>query len=356
MSKLWFRTRTAEGKSLLNEVDFSTFAITEPTVIYLSGFLTTNNQPGFIAGAIKRLEEMLTHRAAEQARPARIYAWSHSSLANLFNIAAYNGMPDTRTSKAGMIFARNILLPLVAGDIKDLPSGRISATPLDIDTARQNLRHLTMLTYSAGTVTVQESFNAARKMMAHIGMKDETIRDLLGEIVVISTGNVSRATKESNRFTTIYLVASNDIVVRAKNALWAPLRTLFSKLMREHPKELQAEKISPTSLLVSARIDHSEWEWRLGPEGATWKAKINRLLPAWTFINSNHELPYYITHDEKLTPFANIALYSLTNAIGRDRKLGVEDLIAPPAGRPGAEASYYAGKMTAALARAPKQG
>ncbi len=354
MSKLWFRTRTAEGQSQLNEVDFKNFAITEPTVIYLSGFLTTNKQPGFIAGAIKRLEEMLTHRSPTHARPAKIYSWSHSSLANLFNMAAYNGLPQSRTSKAGMIFARNVLLPLVAGNIQDLKGGRISATPLDVDTARKNLRNLTMLTYSAGTVTVQESFNAARKLMTQIGMKDDVIRDLLGEVVVISTGNVSRATKEKNRFTTIYLVASNDIIVRAKNALWAPLRTLASKLLMEHPDELRAEKVSPTSLLVTARIDNSEWEWRLGPEGKSWKAKINRLLPAWTFINSNHELPYYITHDEKLTPFANIALYSLTNAIGRERKLSVEELIAPPAGRPDAEAALYTSKIAAARARAPK--
>lgn len=354
MSKLWFRTRNSDGQSQVNEVDFSTFRITEPTVIYLSGFLTTNNQPGFIAGAIKRLEEMLTHRSAEHAKPAKIYAWSHSSLANLFNIAAYNGMPNSRTSKAGAIFARNVLLPLVAGDIKDLKGGRLSATPLDMDTARQNLRNLTMMTYSAGTVTVQESFNAARKMMTQIGMKDDVIRDLLGEVVVISTGNVSRATKEKNRFTTLYLVASNDIIVRAKNALWAPLRTLFSKLLMEHPDHLRAEKVSPTSMLITARIDNSDWEWRLGPEGKTWKAKINRLLPAWTFINSNHELPYYITHDEKLTPFANIALYSLTNAIGRTRKLDVEELMAPPVGRPQAEAAYYKGKIAAARACAPK--
>lgn len=354
MSKLWFRTRDADNKSVLNEVDFKNFRITEPTVIYLSGFLTTNNQPGFIAGAIKRLEEMLTHRTPDVATPAKIYAWSHSSLANLFNMAAYNGMPQSRSSKAGMIFARNVLLPLVADNIVDGKRGRVTATPIDIETARQNLRNVTLMTYSAGTVTVQESFNAARKLMTQIGMKDDLIRDLLGEIVVISTGNVSRATKEKNRFTTIYLVASNDIVVRAKNALWAPLRTLASKLLLEHPSELRAEKVSPSSLLVTARIDNSDWEWRLGPEGKTWKAKINRLLPAWTFINSNHELPYYITHDEKLTPFANIALYGLTNAIGRTRKLGVEDLIAPPANRPESEAGFYRGKIAAARARAPK--
>ncbi len=354
MSKLWFRTRTAQGASQLNEVDLSTFTVTEPTVIYLSGFLTTNAQPGFIAGAIKRLEEMLGHRTPDEARPAKIYAWSHSSLANLFNMAAYNGMPATRSSKAGMIFARNVLLPLVARDITDHAHGRISATPLDHDTARTNLRNLTLLTYSAGTVTAQESFNAAHKLMRQTGMDDATIRDLLGEVVVISTGNVSRATKEKNRFTTIYLVASNDIVVRAKNALWAPLRTLASKVMRQHPDALRAEKIGDAALLVTARIDNAQWEWRLGPEGKTWRAKINRLLPAWTFINSNHELPYYITHDEKLTPFANIALYSLTNAIGRTRKLSVEDVIAPPASRPDAEAAPYRAKIAAARARAPR--
>ncbi len=351
MSKLWYRTRDEKGASQLHEVDFNDFRVDSPTVIYLSGFLTTNKQQGFIAGALKRLEEMLGHRATEVAHDAKVYAWSHSNLGNLFNMVAYNGFPTRAASGAAYTFARHVILPLVAENLKG-QGGQIKGQPLDIKTARQNLRNLTLMTYSAGTVTVQESFNAARKMMHKIGMEESVIRDLLGEIVVLSTGNVSRPSKEKNRFTTVYLVASNDIVVRMKNALWAPLRTLLSKLIADHPDALRAEKISPTSLLVTAKIGHANWEWRLGDGGKTFKSQIKRLLPVWTFINSNHELPYYITHDERLSPFANVALYGLTNAVGRTEKLDVEALIAPPATRPAAEAKAYKQKMAAARARA----
>jgi hypothetical protein len=353
MSKLWYRTRGEDGASRLHEVNFSDFRVAGPTVIYLSGFLTTNGQPGFIAGALKRLEEMLGHRAPAVAHDATLYAWSHSSLANLFNMAAYNGFPSRAASRAGHVFARNLIMPLVAENL-GWQGGRPKGRPLPADVIRQNLRHLTLLTYSAGTVTVQESFNAAHKMMRQIGMKDAEIRDLLGEVVVISTGNVSRPSKEKNRFTTLYLVASNDIVVRVKNALWAPLRTLLSKMMFDHPDALRAEKLSPASLLVTARVGHSDWEWRLDAGGKSFKSQIKRLMPAWTLVNSNHELPYYITHDEKLSPFANIALYGLTNAVGRTQKLDIERLVAAPATRPAAEAAAYTAKMAVARRMAPR--
>lgn len=350
MSKLWYRTKDDTG-SQLHEVNYADFRIDGPTVIYLSGFLTTNSQPGFIAGALKRMEEMLALRADAAGRAAKLYAWSHSSLANVFNIVAYSALPQRRASNAGVVFARNVLLPLVAADITDIKTGKITGTPLDVETARKNLRNLTLLTYSAGTVTIQESFNAARRMMMQIGMKDALIRDLLSEVVVVSTGNVSRATKEKNRFTTVYLVASNDVIIRAKNALWAPVRTMVSKILREHPPELRAERLSPSSLMISASIRNSEYEWRLDPQKGSWKTPIRKLLPAWTFINSNHELPFYVTHDENLTPFANIALYSLTNAIGRTKKMDVDELIAPPAARPADEAAFYSEKIKAAKLR-----
>lgn len=353
MSKLWYRTRDTQGQSQLHEVDFNDFRIDSPTVIYLSGFLTTNRQQGFIAGALKRLEEMLGHRAADVAHDAKIYAWSHSNLGNLFNLAAYSSLPQHAASGAAQRFARHVILPLVAENLQG-QGGALKGQPLDIETARRNLRNLTLLTYSAGTVTVQESFNAARRQMRQLGMDRSVIRDLLGEVVVISTGNVSRPTHEKNRFTTVYLVASNDLIIRMKNALWAPIRTLVSKLLWDHPDELRAEKLSPSSLLVTAKIGHSDFEWRLGPGGKTFQSQIKRLLPAWTFANSNHELPYYITHDDRLSPFANIALYGLTNAVGRTEKLDVEKLIAAPATRPAAEARAYTRKIAGARAFAPR--
>ena len=350
MSKLWYRTRSDEGRSKLHEVDLSAFRVTEPTVIYLSGFLTTNKQPGFIAGALKRLEEMLDHRAPENSRPARLYSWSHSSLGNLFNMVAYNGFPKRAYSKAGTVFAQGVLLPLVAKDATFDKKGRLTgATPLPEEEARKNLRNLTLLTYSAGTVTVQESFNAILKMMKKSGYAEAKARDILREVVLISTGNVSRPSKEGNRFTTLYLVASNDIVVRGKNILWAPLKTTLSNIFRRHSEKLRVERLSETSLFVSARLNKEEFEWRKRKD-VTWLDKINPLLPAWTMINSNHELPYYITHDDKISPFANIALYSLTNAVGREKTADISDIIAPPPATPTDAVTFYTQKMEKAAA------
>lgn len=350
MSKLWYRTRNDDGKSQLHEVDLSAFRIDAPTVIYLSGFLTTNNQPGFIAGALKRLEELLTHRAPVDDVPVKLYSWSHSSLANLFNMAAYNGFPNSKSSDAGHTFAAGVILPLVCADFARDDKGRASGSPLPAEDAKRNLRNITLLTYSAGTVTAQEIFNASLKMMKQCGYAEGLAREVLREVVLVSTGNVSRPSKEKDRFTTVYLVATNDIVVRGKNALWAPFRTLASKTFAVHRDELQAERLCQTSLFVTARLNKEEWEWRKNRD-VKWLDKINPLLPAWTMVNSNHELPYYITHDEQLSPFANIALYTLTNAIQRDATPDVYALIQPPKGAEPDEAAFYKDKIKKACVK-----
>ena len=62
MGKLWNRTLGAEGKAQLNEVDLTSVAIDSPTIVYLSGFLTNNNQPGYVAGGIKKRSGLFGER------------------------------------------------------------------------------------------------------------------------------------------------------------------------------------------------------------------------------------------------------------------------------------------------------
>ena len=59
MAKLWKRTHDAAENSQMQEVDMSALVISSPTVIHLTGYLTTDRCNGFIAGGIKSLEELL---------------------------------------------------------------------------------------------------------------------------------------------------------------------------------------------------------------------------------------------------------------------------------------------------------
>src|SRR5690606_34224624 len=134
-------------------------------------------QPGYIAGALKRLEEMMQNRpghdmvAAAEAqpvamgangstpapaavnivrnadKPVELYAWSHSSLANIFNMAAYNIMPGSRASQPAQNLARGVIMPLVAKDFALDDNGQITGTPLPPEEAKKNLRNVTFFAY-----------------------------------------------------------------------------------------------------------------------------------------------------------------------------------------------------------------
>jgi len=378
MAKLWQRSRDANGKSQLREISLTDLRIEKPSVIFLSGYFTTDSQPGYIAGALKRLEEMMQNRpghdmvAAAEAqpvamgangstpapaavnivrnadKPVELYAWSHSSLANIFNMAAYNIMPGSRASQPAQNLARGVIMPLVAKDFALDDNGQITGTPLPPEEAKKNLRNVTFFAYSAGTILAQECFNASMKMMQKIGYTADQARDVLHEVALVSTGNVSRPTKEKDRFTTLYLVASNDRIIRAKNRIWRPLKTLFARFARN----LNIKALSATSAFISAAVTRQKWEWRMR-DGKTWKEKIKPLIPSWTMIKSYHELPHYITHDENLSQFAKIVQYSLTNAINRAEGDGTRltpmQMLAPPDGISAAEMASYNQKIAKAI-------
>lgn len=382
MAKLWQRTRDASGKSQLHDISLTDLRIEKPSVIFLSGYFTTDDQPGYIAGALKRLEEMMHNRpgyddlpandaAPEQSplamgadgstptpaearrirnadKPVDLYTWSHTSLANIFNMAAYNVMPGSRASQPAQNLAQAVIMPLVAKDFGFDGNGQMTGTPLPADEAKKNLRNITFFAYSAGTIVAQECFNASMKMMQKIGYTKDQARDVLHEVALVSTGNVSRPTKEKDRFTTLYLVASNDRIIRAKNRIWRPLKTLFARFARN----LNIKALSATSAFISAAVTREKFEWRMR-DGKTWKEKIKPLIPSWTMIKSYHELPHYITHDENLSQFAKIVQYSLTNAINRaegdGKTITPMQMLAPPNGVAAEEVASYNQKIAKAI-------
>lgn len=335
MGKLWQRSQDENGKSKLDQVDLDSLRITKPTVVYISGFMTTDKQPGFIAGGLKRMEELLGHRADSDAHPVELLAWSHSSLANIFNLAAYNLTPATRLSKAGHDLARGLIMPQVTN---------AAGEKLPLDEAAKNLRNITLFGYSAGTIAAQECFNAAMHRMKKIGYSDTEARGLMKEVVLISTGNISRPSQEKDRYTTVCLAASNDRIIAAKNRLWQPLKTMFARFARK----LNVKPLSDSSLFISAAVKKEDFEERIA-DGKTWRARIKPLIPAWMIMKSHHELPHYITHDENLSQFARIVLFSMTNAITRTARIAPLDLIQPPKGTSEEIATPYRERIKGAM-------
>ncbi|MBI1216809.1 MAG: hypothetical protein GC185_13465 [Alphaproteobacteria bacterium] len=336
MGKLWSRKKDDAGKAQLVEADLSALTVTRPTVIYVSGFLTNNNRPGFIAGGIKQTEALLEGRLNDGGSPD-VYAWSHTSLANLFNLAAYNMFPGRRASKAGYELGAGVLMPLVAKDFTRDKKGKVSGTPLPPEEARAKLRNVTFFGYSAGSIVAQETFNATLKMMKGIGYDEKDARGLLKEVALLSVGTISRPSKEVDRFSTVYLVASNDRINRMKNWIWGTmgtaLRTVFTRYgWKKDKKELSVRPLSKSSLFLSAAVRPTLYEWKYDEDGQRKEKKwFQPLYPKWLLRRSYHELPHYITTDDNNNPFSRIALYTLTNAVNRTSTPDPAELVKPPA-------------------------
>jgi hypothetical protein len=336
MGKLWNRQPDENGKAQLREAKLAGLSITRPTVIYLSGFLTNNNQPGFIAGGIKKTQELLQGTMEDGGTPD-VYAWSHTSLANLFNLAAYNMFPGRRASQAGYDLGAAVLMPLVAQDFKRDEKGNVSGTPLPADEARARLRNVTFFGYSAGSIVAQETFNATLKMMRQIGYAEKDARAVLKDVVLLSVGTISRPSKETDRFTTVYIVASNDRVNRMKNWIWGTmgtaLRTLFTRYgWKKDKKDLTVRPLSKSSLFISAAVRPTLYEWHYDDKGARKEKKwFQPLYPKWLLRRSYHELPHYVTTDDNNNPFSRIALYTLANAVNRTQTTDPQELVKPPA-------------------------
>lgn len=345
MAKLWQRTRDENDQSRLIEQNARQTRLDRPSVVFLTGAFTLDFFPEPIAGALKRLEELMDHRPGNQ-QPAELYAWSHTSLATMFNFAAYNIFPKRSASRAAHKLASATLMPLVADDFSvDRKWRNPKGTPLPLEQVKKNLRNVTFFGYSAGTIVGQECFNATLKMMKKIGYTEEDARAALNEVVLISAGNVSRPAYEKNRFTTLYLAASNDKIIRAKHYIWQPLKALFAR----YTKELTIQRLSATSAFISAAVTRQKWEWRKSKGKPPVRKKFRLMFRPLPFFRSYHELPHYITHDENLSPFARIVISALTHATGRTEKLDPLKMLEAPPGCEQAEALAYNAKIQQAL-------
>ena len=331
----------------MREVDLSNFHVDRPSLIFLNGFFTTDNAPEYVRASLRTMEELMANRPAGSP-PVDVYSWSHSGLKDFFNVAAYTVRPGSRACPAVRRLAEGLIMPLVAKDFKIGKDGKPSGTPLPLDEAKKRLRNITFFGYSAGCVTAQECFNASLKMMKQIGYGEKDARAALNEVVYVGVGTMSRPGKEKDRFTTVFLEATNDKIVRFKNRFWAPLRAVFAHFA----KGIKIEKLGDHAAIVSAPVARRHFETKFR-DGRTVKEKIRSLLPKWTLIKSYHELPRYMTQDEDLSPFAKMVQYGLANAVARTGPVDPVSLLAPPPGTDEKVAAAYREKMSKAH-RKPK--
>ncbi len=332
--KLWHRVPDETGKAQLKEIDPAQVTIERPTIVYLSGFLTNNNRPGYVSGSIKRIEELLKSAPEGTVKPD-IYAWSHKGLSNLFNLAIYDTFPGSRSSEAGYILSASILMPLVAEEFKRMPDGSVMGKPRPMDEAAKRLRNVTFFGYSAGSIVAQETFNATMKMMKAVGYSEKDARKLMKEVVLVAAGVISRPTKETDRYTTVYMAASNDRINRFKNFAWGAIgtlrRTFFtSYTLRKNKKDLSVRPLSAATVFISAAARASLYEFKTDENGERVKKPLDTLYPAWTQRRSYHELPHYVTTDDKNNDFSRIALYAVTNALNRTGTPETLALLNPP--------------------------
>lgn len=350
MAKLWRRPREDEDKTnQIHEVDLPALRVDRPSIIFLNGFFTQDHTPQYIRASIRNMEELMANRPGEKT-PVEVYAWSHHGLSDLFNVAAYSVFPNGRACRAARQLAAGLILPLAVKDLKIGADGKASGTPLPLEEVKKNLRNITFFGYSAGTITAQECFNASLQMMQQAGFSEKDAREALHEVVCISVGTMSRPAQEKDRFTTLFLEATNDKIVEIKNRLWSPLRVLFARVANR----LKIEPLSESSAIITAAVSKKNWESRVR-DGKTVRERIRSLLPKWTMMKSYHELPRYVTQDEDLSPFAKMVHYALANAAARTERLDPLKLLEPPAGVDDATALAYRGKIAKAYRPKPKR-
>lgn len=352
MGKLWQKRLNDTGQSELVEVEQASLLIDRPSVVFLSGFLTNNDKPKAIAGSIKNVQELLKGHEDLAPTPS-VYCWSHKGLSNLFNLAAYNTRPSSRSSDAGYDIGAAVLMPLVANNLKRESLTEVSGTPLPLEEAKKNLRNVTFFGYSAGGIVAQETYNATLRMMQGIGYSRQDAQEALKEVVLVAAGVFSRYRREKGRFTTLYLAATNDRMMRAKNWIWGTagtlLRTTFTSYGRKK-KPLEIRPVSETSLLISAPVRPTLYDIKTDTEtGERQKKYFKPLYPKFMFRRSYHELQHYMTQEEGNNAFANMALYALVNALTRQRRLAPLELLAAP--QQALNAETYNTKITAALAK-----
>ncbi len=316
----------------MQEIDLSTLAIASPTVIYLTGFMTTDSRPSYVAANLKSLKNIMRDKSGNTPA-AEIYVWSYSNLRNVFNLAAYNCRPEHACSATAVKLAAGVIMPLVSENGQPLPRAE----------AQKRLRNVTFFGYSAGTILAQEVFNASMKMMQKIGYKPEEVRELLREVVLVSAGNVSRPAKEKNRFTTLYLAGSDDGMTIWTDRIWSPRQNLFARL----PRQMTIKQMSDTSLLITAP---AKKEKNIHYTLRNLFARLTRrptIKPPSDV--SPHALLHYTTSDDTHGQFSKIALNALINAVNRKTTPDVFQLLEPLPSHPPQETAIYRDRIKKAI-------
>lgn len=341
MAKLWRRPNSNEpGTPEALEVDIPTLRIDKPSLIFLNGFFVLDNNFEWVKASLKKMEDLIANRPTG-APPVDVYSYTHAGMKDSFNVAAYCMRPGSRSCPIANKLASGIVMPLVAKDFNIGADGKATGTPLPLDDVKKNLRNITFFGYSAGCITAQEIFNASLKMMRQVGYTEKDARTALNEVVYIGVGVVSRPGREKDRFTTLFLEATNDKIVRFKNRLWTPLRVLFQRFVHG----LKIKKLGDHAAIITAAVPKKHWE-TFTVNGKTVREKVKNLLPsAMAWIKTYHELPRYVTQDEELSPFAKMVQYGLVNAVGRTGLLDPMQLLEPPAGTDEKIASVYREKI-----------
>ncbi len=349
MAKLWRRPTKDEPKTPpVREADLSTLRIERPSLIFLSGFFTTDEKPEYTRASLRAMDDVLAARPRD-ASPVDVYCWSHGGLKDAFNLAAYTVRPGSACSPPVKKLAAGLIMPLVVKDFKLDAKGNATGTPLPLDEAKKNLRNITFFGYSAGCITAQECFNASLKMMQQSGYAEKDARDILSEVVYIGAGVVSRPGREKDRFTSLFLEATNDRIVRFKNRLWAPLRVIFSRFA----PRLKVQPLSGRAAIITAAVSKRGYETKQR-NGKTVKEKIRGMIPRWMLVKSLHELPRYMTQDEELSPFAKMVHYGIANAVARTGPVDPIRLLDPPPGTDEKTAAAYREKISKAVVK-PKR-
>lgn len=327
MSALWKKTDN-NGKSELQQLESGAVTLSRPTVIFLTGVFTTSDQPQYVAGAIKHLNEMLDSFGQENSSKTDVLAWSYKShKTNMRNVFMYNAMPEKYYSRQARQFVYDHLLPHLASEYSFDKKGRLTATPRKVADVAASFQNLTFLAYSYGSVFSQEVYHALHKTMGEVGFNEKDSQFLISRIHQISLGAVSRPMKEGNRYTSVCLVASNDRISTHKRRLWWSTR----EMLASYGKNLSIQKVSKRNWYITAPVQKDMWEAEEDKDGnLVMRNVIRPLFPKWWVRNSHHELQHYTTDQEENNQFAKICRFALINCVQRERALRPAEMIAPP--------------------------
>jgi hypothetical protein len=361
MPKLWEKTGNAKNNSDLVEVDSSKLAIKEPTVVFFPGLLTNDNNTNFASMDLNYIKNLLSGLP----KPPKVYLWSHPDLSNehklslssIFRDAVHNlsahllPSPPANDASAFIRYlrytltcqhsytaiakdqAQKLIMPLVT-----TPEGK----PLRLPLAQRNLHNLTLVAYCIGNLSVQELYNASKKLMEQTGYTARESQKLLQEIALISFASYAEPTKEGHRYTTLSVIQNDDRLLGDRDRFLHPMRKIFAHFNRQ----LKIKQISDTSVLVTATV-MGEWKDRNKKVQDETIAGVR--LPAWHKGAFNHFMSDYVNSDDQHSQVSRIVQNALLNAVTRKRSVTPLELLRAPTSLDAATKYSYLRKIQRAM-------